>query len=73
MKSKDVEIDYEDKVIAQILSQLVSEGESSVEATEATPTDFLAALSPHSEFEILDIDDLLKAQDAANTIQKLIE
>lgn len=40
MKSKDVEIDYEDKVIAQILSQLVSEGESSVEATEATPTDF---------------------------------
>ncbi|KAF3406258.1 hypothetical protein DPV78_001546 [Talaromyces pinophilus] len=61
--------------IAQILSQLVSEGESSVEVTEVMTTDFLTALSPPLEFEILDIDCLLAAQGAANAIQrgKLIE
>jgi hypothetical protein len=69
MENRDVEIDDEDKDITQILSHLVSEGESSVEATETTPTDFLTAPSPPLEFEILDIDSLLAAQGAANAIQ----
>lgn len=70
MENRDVEIDDEDKDIApDSVSQLVSEGESSVHATEVTPTDFLTALNPPLKFEILDIDGLLAAQGAANAMQ----